>query len=49
MQWESTTSMTLMNSEGGRRVIPLLSRSEVGRRSGRWERTSGLAKSLPGM
>jgi hypothetical protein len=48
MQWESATSMMLMNNEGGRRLTPSLSRSEVGRRSGWWERASGLARSLPG-
>jgi hypothetical protein len=40
--------MTLTNNEGGRRVTPSLSRLEVGRRSGRRERASGPAKSLPG-
>ena len=48
MQWESAMSMTLTKRDGGRRVMPLLSLSDWGRRSGWWERASGLAKSFPG-
>ena len=46
--WERVVSMRLTNSDGGSKVTPSLSVSSDGRRSGRQERTSGLARSLPG-
>ena len=41
--------MRLMNREGGRRVIPSLSLSIFGMRSGHQDRASGTHSLLPGM
>ena len=40
--------MRLTKREGGRRVTSVLSESSAGRRSGRWDRASGPARSFLG-
>ena len=48
MCWDKAVSIRLTKREGGSKVTPVLSSLSVGRRSGRRERVSGLASSLPG-
>jgi hypothetical protein len=42
-------SMRLIKRDGGSRVTLSFSLSVAGMRSGRWERSSGPARSFPGM